>query len=140
MPAWRDSSSRPGRLASVGCGRSGSPSSGSSRSTPITSRRSSQRLVGARAHDAGRARDLLRRRVGAELERARVHAQQRDAVGEHVVHLARDAGALVLARLLDAQLLLGLGAVGALAQRRHELAPGADEHAPGDRAGRDEQR
>ena len=54
-----------------------------------------ERLVGARADHAGRARDLLRRRVGAELQRARVHAQQRDPVGEHVVHLARDARALV---------------------------------------------
>jgi hypothetical protein len=91
-----------------------------------------ERLVGARAHHAGRARDLLRRRVGAELEGARVHAQQRDPVGEHVVHLARDAGALVGLRLLHAHLLLGLGALGALPQRQHELAPRAHEHAPRD--------
>ena len=57
---------------------------------------------------------------------------------EHVVHLARDPRALVLARLLDAQLLLGLGAVGPLAQRQHELAPRAHEHAPRDDADRDE--
>ena len=58
-----------------------------------------ERLVGARAHDAGGARDLLRRRVGVDLQRARVQAQQREAVGQHVVHLAGDAGALLRARL-----------------------------------------
>jgi hypothetical protein len=42
MPAVRDSSSRAGRFSSAGCGRSGPPpSASSSRSTPITSRRSS---------------------------------------------------------------------------------------------------
>ena len=36
---------------------------------------------------------------------------------EHVVHLARDPRALGVADLLDAQLLLGLGAASALALR-----------------------
>ena len=140
MPAWRDSSSRPGRLASVGCGRSGAAVDGRLLAQhPDHLAQVLQRLVRAGAHDAGGARDLLGRRVGAELERARVHAQQRDAVGEHVVHLARDPRALVLACLLDAQLLLGLRAVGPLAQRRHELAPRTHEHAPRDRGDRDEQ-
>ena len=90
----------------------------------------------AGADHAGRAGDLLRRRVGPELERAGVQAEQRDPVREHVVHLARDPRPLVLARLLDPQLLLGLGALGAVAQREHELAPRADEHAPRDHARR----
>ena len=120
-------------MASVGCGRSGPPSRRLLAQHADHLAQVLQRLVRARAHDAGGARDLLGRRVGAELERARVHAQQRDPVGEHVVHLARDAGALVLARLLDAQLLLGLGALGALAQRQHELAARAHEHPPRDR-------
>ena len=66
-----------------------------------------ERLVGAGADHGGGARDLLGRRVGPELERAGVQAQQRDPVGEHVVHLARDARALGVAGLLDEQLLLG---------------------------------
>ena len=79
-------------------------------------------------------------RVGPELERARVQAQQRDPVREHVVHLARDPRAFVLARLLDPQLLLGLGALGTVAQREDELAPRAHEHAPGDDAAGRQQR
>jgi hypothetical protein len=63
-----------------------------------------------------RAGDLVRRRFGTELERSGVEAQERDAVGEHVVHLARDSRPLLLARLLDAELLLGLGALGAVAE------------------------
>ena len=55
-----------------------------------------ERLVRARADHARRARDLVRRSRGAELQRARVHAQQRDPVREHVVHLARDPRALLL--------------------------------------------
>ena len=112
---------------------------GSSRSTPMTSRRSCSAWWALARITPAAARDLLGRRVGAELQRARVQAQQRDPVGEHVVHLAGDARALVLARLLDAQLLLGLGALGALAQRQHELAPRAHEHPPGDDGDRDEQ-
>ena len=68
-----------------------------------------ERLVCAGADHCGRARDLLGRRVRAELQRAGVQAQQRDPVGQHVVHLARDARALGVADLLDAQFLLGLG-------------------------------
>jgi ABC-2 type transport system ATP-binding protein len=85
-----------------------------------------ERLVGERTHDARRACDLRWRRVGANLERARVQAQQRDPVRQHVVHLARDARAL----LRHAQVALGLGLAGALAQREQELALGADEHPP----------
>ena len=81
---------------------------------------------------AGGLGDLLGRRVGMELERPGVQAQQRDAVGQDVVHLAGDAQPLGLARLLDAQALLGLQAVGALAQREDELALDADEEPPAD--------
>src|SRR5919199_1039889 len=76
-----------------------------------------ERLVRARANDGDRARDLLRRRVGAELERPRVQAQQRDPVREDVVHLAGDPLPLGVTNLLDAQLLLGLGAAEVLALR-----------------------
>ena len=103
-----------------------------SRSTPITSRSSCSAACAALADHAGGLGDLLRRRVGAELERAGVQAQQRHAVGEHVVHLARDPAALGLARLLDPQPLLGLEPRRPLAQREHELAPGAREQPPAD--------
>ena len=67
-----------------------------------------ERGVRAGADDARRLGDLLGGGVGVELERAGVQAQQRDAVGQDVVHLARDPQALGLAGLLDAQALLGL--------------------------------
>ena len=79
-------------------------------------------------HGSG-ARDLFWRRVRPELEHAGVQAEQRDPVREHVVHLTRDPGALGVADLLDAQLLLCLGAACAFALR---LAAAAAEHAPGD--------
>ena len=95
------------------------------------------RVRGGADHARGLG-DLLRRRVGAELERARVQAQQRDAVGEHVVHLARDPAPLGLARLLDVQALLGLQPLGALVQRAHQLAPRAGEQAPADHHDREQ--
>jgi hypothetical protein len=61
-----------------------------------------------------------------------VQAQQRDAVRQHVVHLARDPGALLRPRLAHAQVALGFGLARALAQREHELALRADEHPPPD--------
>ena len=54
---------------------------------------------------------VLDRAVG---QGAGVQAQQRDPVGEHVVHLAGDPGALGVAGLLDEQLLLGLGVADSL--------------------------
>ena len=68
----------------------------------------------AGADHGGCARDFLGRCVRPELERAGMQAQQRDAVGEHVVHLARDPGALGVAGLLDEQLLLGAGVADSL--------------------------
>ncbi len=67
--------------------------------------------------------------VGAVGESARVHGDQADPVAEHVVHLARDPGALVELSLLDAQGLLGLGTFGAVTQGPHQLATRADVHA-----------
>ena len=96
------------------------------------------RVRGGADHARGLG-DLLWRRVRTELERARVQAQKRDAVGEHIVHLARDPAPLGLARLLDVQALLGLQALGALTQREHELAPGAREQPPADDHDRDQQ-
>ena len=46
--------------------------------------------VGALTDHAGGVRNLVGRRVGVKLERSGVHAQERDPVGEHVVHLASD--------------------------------------------------
>ncbi len=53
-------------------------------------------------------------------------------MGQDVVHLPGDAGPLAAPGLLVAQLLLALGTVGAIAQRRHEIPPGADVRAGGD--------
>ena len=97
-----------------------------------------ERRVRARADHRRGLGDLLGRRVAVELERPGVQAQERDAVGEDVVHLARDAQPLGLARLLDAQALLALQARGALAQREHELALDAHEQPPADDDGGDE--
>ena len=66
----------------------------SARSTPITSRRSCSACVRAGPDHPGRPRDLRRRRVRAELQRPGVQAEQRDPVGQHVVHLPGDPGAL----------------------------------------------
>ena len=76
-----------------------------------------------------------RRRV--ELQRSGVNAQQRDAVGEHVVHLARDPGALGLAGLAHPEILLVLQPARPLVQREEELAAGVDIEAiaDGDRGG-----
>jgi len=60
------------------------------------------------------ASPFLLAEVDAVAERAGVHRDQRDPVSEHVVHLARDAGALGGAGLCDACLLLALGGHGAL--------------------------
>ncbi len=91
-----------------------------------------ERLVGALPDDTGGPRDLLAGCVRAELQRARVHAEQGQPVGEHVVHLAGDGLAGQPLGLLRAELRLRLGAPRAVAQTQHELPLGADEHAPAD--------
>ena len=126
MPAARDSSSSAGSAASVGWGGCGGSPSVAVAQQADHGAQVLERLVRAGADHAGGARDLLGRRVGAELQRAGVQAQQRDPVREHVVHLARDPRPLGVAGLLDAQLLLGPGATLQLALR---LAAPAEEHA-----------
>ncbi|RAO48847.1 hypothetical protein ONO86_02716 [Micromonospora noduli] len=74
---------------------------------------------------------LVGRRVRAELQRTRVQAEQRDPMGQHVVHLPGDPGAFEVAGLGDPQLLLRLGPLGPLPQRHDQLPPGPHEHPPG---------
>ena len=88
-------------------------------------------LAGGRAQQLGGLPHLLRRQVGPDLERAGVQRQQRDPVGEHVVHLAGDPGALGHPGPVLVQPLVGLGAQGTLAQGEQKLASGPDEHPPG---------
>jgi hypothetical protein len=98
-----------------------------------------ERLVGVLADHLGGAGDLLGGGVGAELERAGVDAQQRQAVAEDVVHLPGDLVAGALLGLLGPQLGLGLGPVGPVAQGQHQLAPAQSQpgaaHRPGGHVG-----
>ncbi len=87
--------------------------------------------MGAAPDHPGRPGHLLGGGVGAELQRPGVQAEQRDPVGQHVVHLPGDPGAFQLPGLGHPQLLLGLGPFGPLAQRQHQLPAGPHEHAPG---------
>ena len=103
----------------------------SSRSTPITSRRSSQRLVGARADRRRRARAISSGGASGRNSSApacMLSSEIRWASTSCISRAirARSCGC----GLLDAQLLLGLGALGALAQRQHELAPRARTYMP----------
>ena len=66
-------------------------------------------LAGRRAQQLGGLPHLRRRQVRPDLERTGVQRQQRDPVGEHVVHLPGDAGALSQARTVGVQTLIGLG-------------------------------
>ena len=70
-----------------------------------------------RAQQFGGLPYLLRREVWPNLQGAGVQREQRDPMGEHVVHLARDEGALGHPGTVGLQTLLGLGAQGTLAQR-----------------------
>ena len=94
-------------------------------------------LMHAGPHHPGGAGELLGRGVRAVLQRARVGGQQRQPVGEHVMHLAGDPRPLRDAGLGDAAGLFGLGAAGPLAQRGEQRLPGtvplapADERRPG---------
>ena len=89
-----------------------------------------QRLVGAGPDHPGRAGDLGGCRVRPDLQRAGVQAEQRDPVGQHVVHLAGDPGAFQRAGLRDPQLLLGLGALGPIAQRHARAGAGTGPPCP----------
>ena len=74
IPAARLSSTSAGDVGERRLRRLGRAVSSPSRSTPMTSRSSSQRRVRAGPDHAGGLGDLLRRRVGPELERAGVQA------------------------------------------------------------------
>ena len=64
-----------------------------------------------------------------------MQAEQRDPVGEDVVHLAGDAPSLGLPGQLGAPSLLGIEALGPGPEREDHLTPGADQDPPaeGDR-------
>ena len=94
-----------------------------------------ERLVDARADDPGGAGELLGRGVRAVLECPGVGGEQREPVGEDVVHLAGDARALGRARLGHPAGLLGLGPAGLLAERFEQRLPGPRELAPADQGG-----
>jgi hypothetical protein len=82
-----------------------------------------ERRARAGADDPGRLDVLGRDAVARVLERAGVHAEDREPVREHVVHLARDPPPLGLARLL----------LPALAQALEQLPLRAHEQAPPER-------
>jgi len=92
-----------------------------------------QRLVGALPDHPGGAGDLLGGGVRVVLQRAGVHAQQRQPVAEHVVHLPGDLPAGAVLGLLGTKPRPGLRRRRTLPQRQRELAPVADEQAPADR-------
>ncbi len=86
----------------------------------------------AAADDPRRAGHLRGRCVGAELQSARVHAQQRQPVGEDIVHLPGHRLPRQPLRLLGAQRGLALGPPGPFPQREDELPARSDEHPPAD--------
>ena len=130
------------QLAEVGVRRLRRPSGGSPSGVAQHAEHAAQvgqRLVGlvldhrrAGAHLARASRSV------AERQRAGVHGDLGDPVGQHVVHLAGDPGPLVGPGLRDAELLLGLGALGAVPQGPEQLAARADVHAPAEDRDRDD--
>ena len=88
-------------------------------------------LAGCRAQQLGGFAYRGRRQVGSDLEPTGVQRQQRDPVGEHVVHLSGDPGALCQSCSVFVQTLIGLRPQGALPQFKKKLASGSDEHPPG---------
>jgi hypothetical protein len=64
-----------------------------------------------------------------------VQAEQGEPVAEHIVHLTGYPRALLVARLLDSETLLGLGPFGPVGQRTQQLAPRAEVHAEADHGG-----
>jgi hypothetical protein len=81
--------------------------------------------VSIAADHACGAGDLRGRGVGPQLQRSGLQAQQRQAMGEHVVHFPRDPVALHLPGLGDAELLFGRRP---FALDEGELTPRPDEH------------
>ncbi len=82
--------------------------------------------AGVVAHHAGGRADLCRVEVVAVLQRPRVQGDERQPVGEHVVHLPGDPGALAVRRLRGSEGLLLLREPGALPERRQQLAAAAE--------------
>ena len=109
MPASRDSATSVSRAARVGCGRP-APSVAAAAQDADDLAQVLQCLVRALPDDAGRPGDLGAGRVGAELQGPGVHAEQGEAVGEHVVHLAGDVLAGQALGLFGAERGLVLGA------------------------------
>ena len=115
IPASRASATSRGTSAYVGCGWLMQHAGLSSRSTPSTPRRSVSaslaRVLDARrslAQAASASRSLRKASAPACIEIWEIRW------AEDVVHLARDPGAFLGPGLVDAQLLLGLGALGAV--------------------------
>ena len=94
-----------------------------------------QRLVGRQPQQLGALPHLVGRQVTRNLERPGVQRDQGDAVGEHVVHLPRDARSLGEACTFGVEQLIGLRSLGTVPQGGDELTPGTDEHAPCNRCG-----
>ena len=95
-----------------------------------------QRLVGRQPQQGGTLAHLGWRQVACDLERTGMQRHQGDAVGQHVVHLPRDAGSLSQTGPFGADELIGFGPSGTVAQGGEKLTPGANEHAPCDCRGR----
>jgi hypothetical protein len=114
IPADRDSASRSASWPKSGCGGP-EPLLVSSRSTVILAQ--VVQGVGRRGpDDRGGAGYVGGGRVRPELQCPGVHAEQRQPVGQHIVHLPGDAPPLGLARLFGTALLIGLQPVGPLPQ------------------------
>ena len=104
MPARLGLGTSAARSPNVGCGRSRDRAGSSSRSTPRTCAQVGERLVRLGLDQLGGLPHLVGGQVGAVGQRPGVHGDQADPVGQHVVHLPGDPGALVRPALLDAQL------------------------------------
>jgi hypothetical protein len=87
-------------------------------------------LAGRRTHQFRGLPYLFGRLLRLEGQRARVQRQQRDPVAEHVVHLARDPGALGQPDPVRMQSLSLLGPERPFAKCEQELPSSSDEHAP----------
>jgi len=85
-------------------------------------------LARRRAQQLGGLPHLRRRQVRPDLERTGVQRQQRDPVGEHVMHLAGDPGALRHPGPVFVQALISLRPQSPLTQCEDKLPSGPDEH------------
>ena len=100
-----------------------------------------QRLPGGDPDQLGLLPHQRRIAAGGQLERAGVQRDQRHLVGQQVVHLAGDAGALGRPGRLLVPAPLGLGPLGLLPPRRGQRLPGRGVDArPDQQAGRPDRR